>query len=121
MAPVPWVPAYGVTDGTVGGMGVGRLVFRMFGMFMGVTAPVPWVPAYAGTTVRGEGVLVGDDGSGGFRAVPWVPAYAGTTVRGEGVLVGDDGCGGSRAPPGFRIGVRKDGEVWVPAACRGTG
>ena len=41
-----------------------------FRMFMGVTAPVPWVPAYAGTTVRGEGVLVGDDGCGGFRARP---------------------------------------------------
>ena len=32
------------------------MVFRMF---IGVTTPVPWVPAYAGTTVRGEGVLVG--------------------------------------------------------------
>ena len=48
-------------------MGVGRLVFRMF---IGVTTPVPWVPAYAGTTVRGEGVLVGDDGCGGCRALP---------------------------------------------------
>ena len=53
--------------GDYGWGGVGRLVFRMF---MGVTAPVPWVPAYAGTTVRGEGVLVWDDGSGGFRACP---------------------------------------------------
>ena len=62
-----------------------------------VAAPRPWVPAYAGTTVRGEGVLVGDDGCGGSRAAP-----LGTGLRrhdGKGVLVGDDGSGGFRARP----------------------
>ena len=56
-----------------------------------VAAPRPWVPAYAGTTVRGEGVLVGDDGCGGFRARPLDTGR----VSGYGVMLlfRDDGGG----------------------------
>ena len=74
-----------------------------------VSAPVPWVPAYAGTTVRGEGVLVGDDGCGGFRAAPLGSgSESGKTDGGQnnGGMVG--GCwwvvrGGVRSEPGTTV------------------